>query len=159
MGILVQKNWYISFYLSTFALVTLWMPWYYISSLIENLTHLGKYTLSLNTMINESNATVFGGRALPSYKLNFTIKGKRNHRTFIVILTLSECPDDKLMLFLFLSEGNAESFVTGAMSSTIHVGVPFDIPLLVKDGYGHPVMPPPNLKPLVKCRWVTPLHL
>ncbi|XP_073343954.1 structural maintenance of chromosomes flexible hinge domain-containing protein 1 [Pagrus major] len=88
----------------------------------ENLTDLGKYTLSLNTVISESNATVFGGRPLPSYKLNFTIK-----------------------------EGDAERFLTGPVSSPLFVGVPFDIPLLVKDGYDHPAVPPPDLKPLLKC--------
>lgn len=49
----------------------------YVSSLIENLTRLGKYTLSLSTLLSESNATDFGGRTLPSYKLNFTIKGQK----------------------------------------------------------------------------------
>ncbi|XP_070783878.1 structural maintenance of chromosomes flexible hinge domain-containing protein 1 [Enoplosus armatus] len=89
---------------------------------MENLTDLGKYTLSLNTLINDSNATVFGDRDLPSYKLKFTI-----------------------------TEGSAESFVIGAVSSTLHVGVPFNIPLLIKDGYGHSAMPPPNLKAVLKC--------
>ncbi|XP_044033095.1 structural maintenance of chromosomes flexible hinge domain-containing protein 1 isoform X2 [Siniperca chuatsi] len=89
---------------------------------IETLTNLGKYTLSLNTVINESNATVFGGRKLPSYELKFTIK-----------------------------EGSAESFVISAVSSTLRVGVPFDIPLLIKDGYDHSAMPPPNLTPVLKC--------
>lgn len=116
---------------------------------------MGKYTLSLNTVMNESNATVFGGRALPSYKLNFTIKGWKNHQTFSAIfIILPECPDDKLMLFFFVSEGHAESFVAGAVSMTIDVGVPFDIPLHIKDGYDHPAIPPPNLKPSLQCRWI-----
>ncbi|XP_041817440.1 structural maintenance of chromosomes flexible hinge domain-containing protein 1 [Chelmon rostratus] len=89
---------------------------------IECLTHLGKYTVTLTTELSESNATAFGGRALPSYKLNFTIK-----------------------------EGNAESFVIGEVNPTLHVGVPLDIPLLMKDGYGHPTVPPPHLKPVLKC--------
>lgn len=143
------------------------MPWFLsaeinlanISSLAENLKDLGQYTLSLKTVLNESNATSFGGRELPSYELNFTIKGKEI-KTFTVIFTiLSECPNDTLLLFLSFSEGCAESFVIGAMNSTLLVGVPFDIPLLIKDGYDHSVMPPPNLKPELKCRWVTPLDL
>uniref|UniRef100_A0A3B4TXY3 Structural maintenance of chromosomes flexible hinge domain containing 1 n=1 Tax=Seriola dumerili TaxID=41447 RepID=A0A3B4TXY3_SERDU len=75
---------------------------------IENLIKPGRYTLFLSTIISESNATDFGGRNLPSYELKFTIK-----------------------------EGNAESFVTGTVSSTLHVGTPFDIPLHLKDQYAH----------------------
>ncbi|XP_078137302.1 structural maintenance of chromosomes flexible hinge domain-containing protein 1 isoform X2 [Sander vitreus] len=89
---------------------------------IETLTDLGKYTLSLNTMLFENNATVFGGKKLPSYKLNFTI-----------------------------SEGSAETFVIGAVSPSLYVGVPFNIPLLLKDGYDHSVMCPPDLKPVLTC--------
>uniref|UniRef100_A0A8C3APW8 Structural maintenance of chromosomes flexible hinge domain containing 1 n=1 Tax=Cyclopterus lumpus TaxID=8103 RepID=A0A8C3APW8_CYCLU len=82
---------------------------------IENLTKRGKYTLSLNTKMHETNATAFGGRELPSYILKFTIN----------------------------------------VSATLHVGVPFDIPLLITDGYDHSVPLPPDLKPVLKCRWVT----
>uniref|UniRef100_UPI003AAAAD97 structural maintenance of chromosomes flexible hinge domain-containing protein 1 n=1 Tax=Centroberyx gerrardi TaxID=166262 RepID=UPI003AAAAD97 len=89
---------------------------------MENLNKLGKYTVYLNTVLNESNASVFGGKQLPSYKLQFTI-----------------------------TEGSAESFVVGAVSSPLHVGVPFDIPLELLDGYGHPAQPPPDLKPVLEC--------
>ncbi|XP_039983129.1 structural maintenance of chromosomes flexible hinge domain-containing protein 1 isoform X2 [Xiphias gladius] len=88
---------------------------------IDNLTNPGEYTLFLNTLLNESNATVFGGRELPSYKLKFTMK-----------------------------EGSGESFVMGSVSSTLHVGVPFDIPLQLKDRYGNSAMPLRNLQPLLK---------
>ncbi|XP_029313476.1 structural maintenance of chromosomes flexible hinge domain-containing protein 1 [Cottoperca gobio] len=88
----------------------------------DKLTCLGKYSLFLNTMISDSNATVFGGRELPSYKFKFTIQ-----------------------------EGSAESFVIGTVSTSLRVGVPFDIPLLIKDGYGHSTTPPPDLKPVLKC--------
>uniref|UniRef100_A0A8C3AR98 Structural maintenance of chromosomes flexible hinge domain containing 1 n=1 Tax=Cyclopterus lumpus TaxID=8103 RepID=A0A8C3AR98_CYCLU len=93
---------------------------------IENLTKRGKYTLSLNTKMHETNATAFGGRELPSYILKFTINA-----------------------------GCAETFVVGEVSATLHVGVPFDIPLLITDGYDHSVPLPPDLKPVLKCRWVT----
>ncbi|XP_056220840.1 structural maintenance of chromosomes flexible hinge domain-containing protein 1 [Seriola aureovittata] len=89
---------------------------------IENLIKPGRYTLFLSTIISESNATIFGGRNLPSYELNFTIK-----------------------------EGNAESFVTGTVSSTLHVGTPFDIPLHLKDQYGNLTMGLPDLQPVLKC--------
>uniref|UniRef100_A0A8D0A6M4 Structural maintenance of chromosomes flexible hinge domain containing 1 n=1 Tax=Sander lucioperca TaxID=283035 RepID=A0A8D0A6M4_SANLU len=103
---------------------------------IDKLTDLGKYTLSLNTMLFESNATVFGGKKLPSYKLNFTISGKQNRKTLAVIFV-----------------------ILYALSPSLYVGVPFNIPLLLKDGYDHPVMCPPDLKPVLTCRWVTPLYL
>ncbi|XP_034069913.1 structural maintenance of chromosomes flexible hinge domain-containing protein 1 isoform X3 [Gymnodraco acuticeps] len=96
---------------------------------IEMLTGLGEYTLILRTLINENKADSFGGTELPSYKLNFTIK-----------------------------EGKAESFVIGTMSSSLRVGMPFDIPLQIKDGYDHPTVPPPDLKPILKCSSLTSLN-
>ncbi|XP_044195403.1 structural maintenance of chromosomes flexible hinge domain-containing protein 1 isoform X1 [Thunnus albacares] len=95
---------------------------------IENLSCLGQYTLSLKTIITiddpkaKAKATVFGDKQLPSYKLNFTIK-----------------------------EGSAESFTVGAVSTTLRVGVPFDIPLQIKDRYDHLTTPPPDLEPVLKC--------
>ncbi|KAM3843331.1 structural maintenance of chromosomes flexible hinge domain-containing protein 1-like [Diretmus argenteus] len=89
---------------------------------MENLTKLGKYTLYLNTMLNESNDSSFGGTQLPSYKLQFTI-----------------------------TEGSAHTFVVGAVSSPLHVGVPFNIPLELLDVYGHPTQPPTDLKPVLEC--------
>ncbi|XP_071341029.1 structural maintenance of chromosomes flexible hinge domain-containing protein 1 isoform X2 [Trachinotus anak] len=88
----------------------------------ENLTKPGRYTLILQTVINESKATVFGGRDLPSYKLKLTIK-----------------------------ESDPESFVMDTVNSTLHVGVPFDIPLQLKDRYGNLTTAPPNLQPELKC--------
>ncbi|XP_075936473.1 structural maintenance of chromosomes flexible hinge domain-containing protein 1 isoform X2 [Anarhichas minor] len=88
----------------------------------DTLTTLGKYTLFLNTKVNETNASVFGGKELPSYKLKFTINA-----------------------------GGAESFVVGEVSATLYVGAPFNIPLLIKDGYDHSAAPPPDLKPVLKC--------
>ncbi|KAM3593729.1 uncharacterized protein V6R79_020255 [Siganus canaliculatus] len=88
-------------------------------------TRLGKYTLFLNVAINEKDATVFGGRELPCYKLSFTIK-----------------------------EGGPESFVINSVHSSVNVGVPFNIPLVIKDAYGHPVIPSPDLKPEIKCSFL-----
>ncbi|XP_026035611.1 structural maintenance of chromosomes flexible hinge domain-containing protein 1 isoform X3 [Astatotilapia calliptera] len=89
---------------------------------IENLTELGKYTLNLNTVVHETNAVSFGGRALPTFTLKFTIK-----------------------------EGDAASFDISAMSPTLRVGVPFDIPLQIKDGYGHSTTLTSKLTPELKC--------
>lgn len=66
---------------------------------------------------------------------------------------------DTLMLVFFVSEGNAECFLIDAVNTPIRVGVPFDIPVLMKDGYDHPAIPPPDLKPSLQCRWVTALCL
>ncbi|XP_070409212.1 structural maintenance of chromosomes flexible hinge domain-containing protein 1 isoform X2 [Nothobranchius furzeri] len=89
---------------------------------IETLRYLGKYTLTLQTVIHDSCATVYGGKPLPSHVLKFTIK-----------------------------EGSAESFTVGPLSSPLRVGVPFDIPLEVKDGYNHPTKLPPKIKPVLEC--------
>ncbi|XP_035765527.1 structural maintenance of chromosomes flexible hinge domain-containing protein 1 isoform X2 [Neolamprologus brichardi] len=89
---------------------------------MENLTELGKYTLNLNTVVHETNAVSFGGRALPTFTLKFTIK-----------------------------EGDAASFDISAISPTLRVGVPFDIPLQIKDGYGHSTSLTSKLTPELKC--------
>ncbi|KAM6971565.1 structural maintenance of chromosomes flexible hinge domain-containing protein 1 [Tautogolabrus adspersus] len=89
----------------------------------EGLTQLGNYTLFLNSAINDSNVTVIGDKELPSYELSFSI-----------------------------TEGSAHKFVIGpTMSPTIHVGVPFNIPLQIKDAYDHSTPPPPHLEPVLKC--------
>uniref|UniRef100_A0A3Q2PD81 Structural maintenance of chromosomes flexible hinge domain containing 1 n=1 Tax=Fundulus heteroclitus TaxID=8078 RepID=A0A3Q2PD81_FUNHE len=94
----------------------------YIFSLLNSLTNLGKYTLTLKAVLYENNASVYGGRELPTYKHKFTIK-----------------------------EGNAENFTVGTMNQSVRVGVPFNIPLQMKDGYGHPTTPPPQLQPALQC--------
>ncbi|KAM4533863.1 structural maintenance of chromosomes flexible hinge domain-containing protein 1 [Odontesthes bonariensis] len=88
---------------------------------IESLAVLGKYTLTLFTLVNEGKTTLHG-QQLPSYVLKFTIK-----------------------------EGKADSFTLGAVSPSVRVGVPFNIPLHMKDHYGNPTAPPPQLQPDLKC--------
>ncbi|XP_051796330.1 structural maintenance of chromosomes flexible hinge domain-containing protein 1-like [Acanthochromis polyacanthus] len=88
----------------------------------ENLTQLGKYTLSLNTVMKDNDAPVVGGIQLPNFTLKFTIK-----------------------------EGDAQSFITGRVSPSVRVGVPFNIPLQFKDLYGHLTAPPPKLLPVLEC--------
>ncbi|XP_014883994.1 structural maintenance of chromosomes flexible hinge domain-containing protein 1-like [Poecilia latipinna] len=87
----------------------------------ENFRTLGKYTLTLSTVLNDNITTVYGGRELPKYKHEFTIQ-----------------------------EGDAESFSVGELSSSLRVGEPFDIPLQMKDCYNHPTKPPPNIKPALQ---------
>ncbi|XP_026148078.1 structural maintenance of chromosomes flexible hinge domain-containing protein 1 [Mastacembelus armatus] len=88
---------------------------------IENLTKVGKYTLFLNAMTNDS-AIIFEGSKSLNKKLTFTIKG-----------------------------GTAQNFVIGAEISPVHIGMPFNIPLQIKDKYGHSTELPPNIQPEVKC--------
>ncbi|XP_068604361.1 structural maintenance of chromosomes flexible hinge domain-containing protein 1 [Brachionichthys hirsutus] len=87
----------------------------------DNLASLGEYTLIFNTVILDGDLTVFGGRELPSYKLNFTINA-----------------------------GSAESFTAFAASSA-QVGAHFDITLRMSDGYNNQAVPPPNLRPVLAC--------
>uniref|UniRef100_A0A3B3VGT4 Structural maintenance of chromosomes flexible hinge domain containing 1 n=1 Tax=Poecilia latipinna TaxID=48699 RepID=A0A3B3VGT4_9TELE len=91
----------------------------------KNFRTLGKYTLTLSTVLNDNITTVYGGRELPKYKHEFTIQ-----------------------------EGDAESFSVGELSSSLRVGEPFDIPLQMKDCYNHPTKPPPNIKPALQSTWV-----
>lgn len=88
---------------------------------IEHFMELGKYTVHLNTVMADTNEPEFGGRRLPHYKLRFTIK-----------------------------EGKAEQFDIGEISNSIFVGVPFDIPLELKDIYGHPVEATSDLIPTLQ---------
>uniref|UniRef100_A0A8C4HNU0 Structural maintenance of chromosomes flexible hinge domain containing 1 n=1 Tax=Dicentrarchus labrax TaxID=13489 RepID=A0A8C4HNU0_DICLA len=78
-------------------------------------------------------------------------KTKKKKNLTVKFVILPEYLNYTLVLFLSSSEGSAVSFVIGSVSPSLSVGVPFDIPLLIKDGYGHPAMPPPNLTPLLQC--------
>uniref|UniRef100_UPI0037E73A68 structural maintenance of chromosomes flexible hinge domain-containing protein 1 n=1 Tax=Semicossyphus pulcher TaxID=241346 RepID=UPI0037E73A68 len=117
---------------------------------IATLTQLGKYTLSLNTALNESDATVIGGKELPSFKLNFSIKGQKNHKTtlFIVRDSLSLLMNSLLLSF---TAGSAHRFVMSEVNAHLRVGVQFNIPLQIKDVYDHSAVIPPDLKPVIKC--------
>ncbi|XP_068438024.1 structural maintenance of chromosomes flexible hinge domain-containing protein 1 isoform X2 [Clinocottus analis] len=85
-------------------------------------TLTNKGKYTLSLTTKINEANAFGGRELPSFKLKFTINA-----------------------------GCAETFVVGEVSTTLHVGVPFNIPLLVKDGYDHLATLPLDLKPVLKC--------
>lgn len=87
----------------------------------EKLTVLGKYSLLLNAVVNE-NATRFGGKTLPSHTVKFTI-----------------------------TSAEASKFVVDAVGPNLRVGEPFNIPLNIKDAYGHPAAPPAQLTPSLVC--------
>uniref|UniRef100_A0A667WXU0 Structural maintenance of chromosomes flexible hinge domain containing 1 n=1 Tax=Myripristis murdjan TaxID=586833 RepID=A0A667WXU0_9TELE len=77
--------------------------------------------------------------------------GRHFHICHFISAVCAQCPD--FGHSCFLSEGNATTFVVGAVSSPLHVGVPFDIPLELRDAHDHPAQPPPDLKPVLECRW------
>ncbi|KAJ8376703.1 hypothetical protein SKAU_G00072830 [Synaphobranchus kaupii] len=96
--------------------------WAYWFKTMENLSKLGKYTLYLQTVLNESNANVCAGEKLPSWKLEFSI-----------------------------CEGCPERFVVGAVCTPFRVCEPFDISLELLDGFGNPTQPPADLTPVLEC--------
>uniref|UniRef100_A0A667WIP4 Structural maintenance of chromosomes flexible hinge domain containing 1 n=1 Tax=Myripristis murdjan TaxID=586833 RepID=A0A667WIP4_9TELE len=73
------------------------------------------------------------------------------HGQSFISAVCAQCPD--FGHSCFLSEGNATTFVVGAVSSPLHVGVPFDIPLELRDAHDHPAQPPPDLKPVLESSW------
>ena len=42
----------------------------------ENVRNLGKHSIHLQVVLNESNSTTFAGKPLPSTQINFTVTGK-----------------------------------------------------------------------------------
>ncbi|KAK5600473.1 hypothetical protein CRENBAI_019729 [Crenichthys baileyi] len=86
------------------------------------LTSLGRYSLTLQAVLHENGADVYGNKKLPSYEHKFTIKA-----------------------------GNAESFTVGTVNTSQRVGVPFNIPLQIKDCSGHSTTLPPELQPALQC--------
>ncbi|XP_016325193.1 structural maintenance of chromosomes flexible hinge domain-containing protein 1-like isoform X2 [Sinocyclocheilus anshuiensis] len=96
--------------------------WEYWFKSMGNLSKLGKYTLHLQTMLNDNSASEWAGKRLPNYTLNFSIK-----------------------------EGEAISFVLGVISSPVHFGVPFSIHLDFRDEFDYPTQPPCDIKPQLEC--------
>ncbi|KAL1270536.1 hypothetical protein QQF64_029552, partial [Cirrhinus molitorella] len=96
--------------------------WEYWFKTMENFSKLGKYTLHLQTMSDQKPESEWAGKRLPNYTLNFSIK-----------------------------EGEAVSFVLGAISSPVQVGVPFSIPLDFRDEFDYPTQPSCDIKPQLEC--------
>ncbi|XP_029001664.1 structural maintenance of chromosomes flexible hinge domain-containing protein 1-like isoform X2 [Betta splendens] len=69
-----------------------------------------------------NDKTNYGGGELPSYTLDFSLEA-----------------------------GAAHSFIVNVTSPTIQVGVPFDLPLTIRDFYSHAAKPPPDVEPVLKC--------
>nr|XP_015209938.1 PREDICTED: structural maintenance of chromosomes flexible hinge domain-containing protein 1 [Lepisosteus oculatus] len=96
--------------------------WPYWFKKMENINKLGKYTLKLQVVLNESNASTYAGRSLPFQTYEFSV-----------------------------TEGNPFRFTLGPLESLLHIGEPFDIPLELLDEFGHPTPPPVNLVPVLEC--------
>lgn len=47
------------------------------------------------------------------------------------------------------------NYAIGAVTPTVRVGVPFDIPLQIKDAYDNLTTLPPEIQPELKCRCVS----
>lgn len=96
--------------------------WEYWFKTMENLSKLGLYTLHLQTVLSDNSSSEWAGKRLPNHTLNFSIK-----------------------------EGEAVSFMLGNISSPVHVGVPFSIPLEFRDEFDYPTQPPCGIKPQLEC--------
>ncbi|XP_061095529.1 structural maintenance of chromosomes flexible hinge domain-containing protein 1 [Conger conger] len=96
--------------------------WAYWFKTMENLSRLGRYTLRLQTVLNEVNASVCDMELLPSWELQFSI-----------------------------CEGCPERFVVGVVCTPYRVCEPFSISLELLDAFGNPAPPPADLKPVLEC--------
>ncbi|KAJ8277634.1 hypothetical protein GJAV_G00077880 [Gymnothorax javanicus] len=96
--------------------------WAYWFKSMENLSKLGKYTLHLQTVLNEGSNSVCAGEQLPSWKLEFSI-----------------------------CEGSPERFVVGAACTPYRMCEPFSVSLELLDAFGNPAQAPTDLKPVLEC--------
>ncbi|KAL4217928.1 inactivation of X chromosome by DNA methylation [Mactra antiquata] len=83
--------------------------WPYWFRKMDNIKNIGQYTLQLQAVITESGENVFAGKQLPSEKIPFQV-----------------------------TEGEAVSFIVGLLEGPFRIGVPFNIPLELKDEFGNP---------------------
>ncbi|XP_053716639.1 structural maintenance of chromosomes flexible hinge domain-containing protein 1 isoform X1 [Synchiropus splendidus] len=105
------------------AKLTKWGFWF--NKIDARLTQgVGKYSLTFHSMLEDS--TEFGGRDLPSTKLDFTV-----------------------------TEGCAERFEVSQPTTSVTVGQLFNINLEFKDGYDNLTLPPPNVEPVLDSRGLT----
>ncbi|CAH2284879.1 structural maintenance of chromosomes flexible hinge domain-containing 1 [Pelobates cultripes] len=100
--------------------------WPYWFKKMENITKLGYYTLKLQVVLNESNADTFCGRPLPCKKINFKVV-----------------------------EGKPFRFSVGVLDPPFRIGVPFNIPLILHDEFGHRTSPVIGIKPLLEASGLT----
>ncbi|CAH1248010.1 SMCHD1 [Branchiostoma lanceolatum] len=96
--------------------------WPYWFRKMENVKNLGKHTLRLQVVMNESDNTVFAGKELPSLNIKFTV-----------------------------TEAAPDKFTVGLMDPPFQVGQPFQIPLELQDEFGHPTSATNKLQPVLEA--------
>ncbi|KAM4704987.1 structural maintenance of chromosomes flexible hinge domain-containing protein 1 [Rhinophrynus dorsalis] len=100
--------------------------WPYWFKKMENITKLGHYTLKLQVVVNESNADTYAGRPLPCKTVMFQV-----------------------------IEGKPVGFSVGLLDGPFRVGIPFNIPLNLMDGFGHSTSPVTDIKPILEASGLT----
>ncbi|KAI8505876.1 inactivation of X chromosome by DNA methylation [Branchiostoma belcheri] len=96
--------------------------WPYWFRKMENVKNLGRHTLRLQVVMNESDNTVFAGKELPSLNIKFTV-----------------------------TEAAPDKFTVGLMDPPFRVGQPFQIPLELQDEFGHPTSATNKLQPVLEA--------
>ncbi|XP_071854423.1 structural maintenance of chromosomes flexible hinge domain-containing protein 1-like isoform X2 [Apostichopus japonicus] len=89
---------------------------------IEVVRDVGSYSLVLQAVLGESGATKFAGKTLPNVRIKFTV-----------------------------IEGPPAKFSIGLMEGPCRIGVPFSIPLQLRDIFNHLCKPDMSLIPEVKA--------
>ncbi|PIK45244.1 putative structural maintenance of chromosomes flexible hinge domain-containing protein 1, partial [Apostichopus japonicus] len=89
---------------------------------IEVVRDVGSYSLVLQAVLGESGATKFAGKTLPNVRIKFTV-----------------------------IEGPPAKFSIGLMEGPCRIGVPFSIPLQLRDIFNHLCKPDTSLIPEVKA--------
>ncbi|KAI0226091.1 Structural maintenance of chromosomes flexible hinge domain-containing protein 1 [Lamellibrachia satsuma] len=92
--------------------------WPYWFRKMENIKNLGPHTILLQAVLNESGASTFAGKDLPSSAVRFTV-----------------------------IEAEPEKFSVGLLEGPFRVGVAFQIPLEFQDEFGHTTKPTSTLTP------------
>lgn len=96
--------------------------WPYWFRKMENIKNLGHHSLELQVVLNESGATTFAGKDLPSHCIKF-----------------------------FVTEAEPKKFTVGLLDGPFRVGVPFQIPLEFQDEFNHITEPNMNCKPVLEA--------
>ncbi|XP_014770922.1 structural maintenance of chromosomes flexible hinge domain-containing protein 1 isoform X1 [Octopus bimaculoides] len=96
--------------------------WPYWFRKMENIKNLGHHTLQLQVVLNESGATTFAGKDLPSHRIKF-----------------------------FVTEAEPKKFTVALLDGPFRVGVPFQIPLEFQDEFNHITAPNSDCKPTLEA--------
>ncbi len=64
----------------------------------ENMRNLGKHSIKLQVVLNESNSTTFAGKELPSHHLRFTVVGKKPVHLHVMQFDLARCQPGSILI-------------------------------------------------------------